>query len=157
LALVLSDTLADTLSCACVQGYEKRKYEKLAEFLSERLGQPVQVTFAESFEKALAKESCKTIDIAIGKDSVVRGDARTAKMTVTPIARLTGKDGLTTQHGLIVVRTADPAKQIEDLRGYRILFGSKDCDEKFAAPRNLLASAGVELPEADKSETTVSC
>src|SRR5215213_5919495 len=154
LSMVVMDPLAEPLSCPCVQGYAQRKYEKLAAFLSEKLGQPVHVTFAESFEKALAKESCKVIDIAIGKDSVVRHDAKTAKMTVTPIARLTGKDGLATQHGLIVVRAADPAKQLEDLRGYRFLFGTRDCDEKFAGPRNLLAEAGVELPDANKSETT---
>ena len=130
--MVVMDPLAEPLSCPCVKGYAQRKYEKLAEFLSAKLGQPVQVTFAESFEKALAKDTCKVIDIAIGKDSVVRHDAKTARMTVTPIARLTGKDGMTTQHGLIVVRTADPAKQVEDLRGYRVLFGTKDCDEKFA-------------------------
>jgi len=112
LSMVVMDPLAEPLSCPCVKGYAQRKYEKLAEFLSEQLGQPVHVTFAESFEKALAKESCKSIDIAIGKDSVVRSDARTAKMTVKPVARLTGKDGLATQHGLIVVRMADPAKQI---------------------------------------------
>lgn len=157
LSMVVMDPLAEPLSCPCVQGYAQRKYEKLAEYLSEQLGQPVQVTFAESFEKALAKESCKTIDIAIGKDSVVRSDATTAKLKVTPVARLTGKDGLTTQHGLIVVRTADPAKEIEDLRGYRVLFGTKECDEKFAAPRILLAGAGVDLPDEEAAETTVSC
>jgi outer membrane protein assembly factor BamB len=157
LSMVVMDPLAEPLSCPCVQGYAQRKYEKLAEYLAAQLGKPVHVTFAESFEKALAKETCKTIDIAIGKDSVVRHDSENAKVKMTPTARLTGKDGLTTQHGLIVVRSADPAKQFEDLRGYRILFGTKDCDEKFAAPRYSLANAGVELPDEAASETTVSC
>src|SRR4249920_3588665 len=75
LSMVVMDPLAEPLSCPCVKGYAQRKYEKLAEFLSEQLGQPVHVTFAESFEKALAKEGCTTIDIATGKDSVVRHDA----------------------------------------------------------------------------------
>jgi ABC-type phosphate/phosphonate transport system substrate-binding protein/outer membrane protein assembly factor BamB len=157
LSMVVMDPLAEPLSCPCVQGYAQRKYEKLADYLAAQLGKPVHVTFAESFEKALAKETCKTIDIAIGKDSVVRHDAKTAKIKMTPTARLTGKDGLTTQHGLIVVRSSDPAKEFEDLRGYRILFGTKDCDEKFAAPRYALANAGVELPDEAASETTVSC
>jgi hypothetical protein len=65
LSLVVMDPLALPLSCPCVEGYAQRNYDKLAEFLTERLGRPVHVTFAESFEKALAKESCKTIDIAI--------------------------------------------------------------------------------------------
>jgi ABC-type phosphate/phosphonate transport system substrate-binding protein/outer membrane protein assembly factor BamB len=157
LSMVVMDPLAEPLSCPCVQGYAQRKYEKLAEYLSKALDRPVQVTFAESFEKALAKETCKTIDIAIGKDSVVRADATTAKMKVTPVARLTGKDGLTTMTGMIVVRTADPAQRLEDLKGYRVLFGTKECDEKFAAPRIALSGAGVELPSVEKAETTQSC
>ena len=157
LSMVVMDPLAEPLSCPCVQGYAQRKYEKLADYLTTQLGRPVHVTFAESFEKALAKESCKTIDLAIGKDSVVRADATTAKLKVTPIARLTGKDGLATQTGLIVVRSADPAKRLEDLRGYRILFGPKECDEKFAAPRNSLAIAGIELPAVNVAETSQSC
>jgi ABC-type phosphate/phosphonate transport system substrate-binding protein len=157
LSLVVMDPLALPLSCPCVEGYAQRNYDKLGEFLTERLGRPVQVTFAESFEKALAKENCKAIDIAIGKDSVVRHDAAAAKMKVTPLAQLSGKDGVTTQTGLIVVRSADPAQKVDDLRGYRILFGTTECDEKFAAPRALLTSAGVDFPAVDKTETTQSC
>jgi outer membrane protein assembly factor BamB len=157
LSLVVMDPLAAPLSCPCVEGYAQRQYEKLAEYLSQRLGRPVNVTFAESFEKALAKKDCKAIDIAIGKDSVVRHDAAAMKIKVTPVALLSGKDGLTTQTGLIVVRSGDAAKTVEDLRGYRVLFGTAECDEKFAAARSLLAGVDVELPPANTSETTQSC
>ena len=157
LSLVVMDPLAAPLSCPCVEGYAQRQYEKLGEYLSERLGRPVHVTFAESFEKALAQADCDAIDIAIGKDSVVRHDAAAIKLAVTPLARLTGKDGRTTQTGLIVVRSADPAQHVDDLRGYRILFGKAECDEKFAAARAILTAAGVELPAAEAAETTEAC
>ena len=157
LSLVVMDPLAAPLSCPCVQGYAQRQYEKLAEYLGRKLGRQVHVTFAESFEKALAKEGCGAIDIAIGKDSVVRHDAAALKLGATPLARLTGKDGKTTQTGLIVVRSADPARNVADLRGYRILFGPPECDEKFAAPRKMLAAAGVELLPADTAETAEAC
>src|SRR3954449_12963971 len=85
LSMVVMDPLAEPLSCPCVKGYAQRKYEKLAEYLTAKLGRPVHVTFAESFEKALAKESCKAIDIAVGKDSVVRADAAATKLKVTPL------------------------------------------------------------------------
>src|SRR5205807_1779387 len=100
LSMVVMDPLAAPLSCPCVAGYAQRDYEKLADYLSERLGRRVHVTFAESFEKALAKDGCSQIDIAIGKDSVVRHDAQTKKIKVTPVGQLTGKDGQTTQTGL---------------------------------------------------------
>src|SRR5882757_8810349 len=122
LSMVVMDPLAAPLSCPCVQGYAQRRYEKLAEYLTAQLGRPVHVTFAESFSNALAKDGCDGIDIAIGKDSVVRYDAAAKEMKVTPLAQLTGKDGKTTQTGLIVVRSSDPAHEVSDLRGYRILF-----------------------------------
>jgi ABC-type phosphate/phosphonate transport system substrate-binding protein len=151
------DPLAAPLSCPCVEGYAQRKYEKLAEYLSERLGRPVHVTFAESFEKALAQIGCKSIDIAIGKDSVVRHDAAAMKLGVTPVAALSGKDGKTTQTGLIVVRSGDKAQTVEDLKGYRILYGTAACDEKFAAARTSLSAAGVELVAPESAETTEAC
>jgi len=156
-SLVVMDPLAAPLSCPCVEGYAQRQYEKLAEYLSDRLGRPVHVTFAESFEKALAQEDCHAIDIAIGKDSVVRHDAAAMKLGVTPIAALTGKDGKTTQTGLIVVRSGDAAETVEDLQGYRILFGTAACDEKFATARATLAAAGVELAAPAAAETTEAC
>jgi outer membrane protein assembly factor BamB/ABC-type phosphate/phosphonate transport system substrate-binding protein len=157
LSLVVMDPLAAPLSCPCVEGYAQRQYEKLAEYLSKKLDRPVHVTFAESFEKPLAKESCTAIDIAVGKDSVVRYDAAKMKLGATPLARLTGKDGKTTQTGLIVVRSNDPAQHVDDLRGYRILFGKQECDEKFAAPRKMLRAVGVDLPAPEAAETTEAC
>jgi ABC-type phosphate/phosphonate transport system substrate-binding protein/outer membrane protein assembly factor BamB len=157
LSMVVMDPLAAPLSCPCVEGYAQRRYEELAGYLSQQLGRPVQVTFAASFEKALEQAGCTAIDIAIGKDSVVRHDAAGLKLGVTPLARLTGKDGKTTQTGLVVVRAADPAQNVHDLRGYRILFGTSECDEKFAAPRNLLTAAGVEVPAVAAAETTEAC
>lgn len=117
----------------------------------------MHVTFAESFEKALAQEGCKSIDIAIGKDSVVRHDAAAMELGVTPVAALTGKDGKTTQTGLIVVRSGDAANSVQDLKGYRILFGTAACDEKFAAARTTLTAAGVELSAPEAAETTEAC
>ena len=54
-------------------------------------------------------------------------------LPVRTIAMLTGKDGRVTQTGLFVVRQADPARSIQDLSGYRVLFGPDDSDEKRAA------------------------
>jgi ABC-type phosphate/phosphonate transport system substrate-binding protein len=94
-------------------------------------------------------------DLVIGKHSVVLFDAKKAGLTVAPIARLTGKDGSTTQHGLIVVPTNDPAQSVSDLAGYRIVFGPEECDEKHAAVFTLLKQNGVKLPE--KIETSAAC
>ena len=157
LLMVVMDPLALPLSCPCVEGYAQRNYEKLAEYLSEQLGQPVRVTFSESLVKAQEKEPNAKVHLVIGKDSVVRHDSAALNMASTPLAQLTGKDGATTQTGLILVRSADKAQTVSDLKGYRILFGNAECDEKFAAARTMLEKFAVDVPAAEDSETFASC
>ncbi len=156
LQLVVMDPLSAPLSCDCVKGYAQRKYEKLGEYLSKCLNRKVEVTWAESLEKALKETTKGRADLIIGKHSVVLYDARHAKFAVTPIAALTGKNGKTTQTGLIVVRKDDPAKAVADLAGYRILFGPEDCAEKYAAPMQLLKKHAVSLPVKVEIEATCS-
>jgi len=155
LTLVVMDPLASPLSCPCVKGYAQRDYDKLAAYLEKQLGRPVTVAYSDSLTTALQKKTEGKADIIIGKRSVVEFDARNSKLDVVPVADLTGKDGLTTMTGLIVVPKDDPAKTAADLKGYRIIFGSPECDEKYAAPITLLKSKGVTLPE--KLETSASC
>ena len=146
LTLVCMDPLAAPLACDCVQGYAQRKYEKLGEFLQKKLKRPVKVVWGESIGKATA-EINSSGDIIIGKHSVVLADAKNLKMNVKPIAQLTDQTGSVDQTGLVVVRANDNAKTVADLKGYRIFFGPADCDEKSAAPMELIKSAGVKLPE----------
>jgi ABC-type phosphate/phosphonate transport system substrate-binding protein len=157
LSLIVMDPLAAPLSCPCVAGYAQRKYEVLASHLEKAVGRPVVLTFAESVAKALQKEGCTTAHVIIGKDSVVRADAKTNGFKVMPLAQLTGLDGKTTQTGLIVVPSGDAAKSVADLKGYRIIFGPSDCSEKSSAARRMLEGAGVELPPPDKVEVSAAC
>ena len=160
LSVVVMDPLAAPLSCPCVAGYAQRKYEELGEFLAEQLGKPVEVTFSETIAGALEKlepKGIQDVHLVIGKDSVIRAEGKKLKLGVKPLARLSGKDGKTTMTGLIVVRSGDAAQTVEDLRGYRILFGPADCDEKFGAARKMLEKAGVELAPPEKAEISEAC
>lgn len=140
------DPLADGLACACVLGYAQRKYHKLAEFLENRLARPVQIIYGENLAHILKLE-LGTIDLIIGKRSTVLSDTAEAKMTIRPIAALTGLNGTTDLKGLFVVRHNDPAKSIADLKGYRILFGPDSETEKSAAATAALKASKVPLPE----------
>ena len=142
LRLAVMDPLAKQLSCPCVQGYAQRDYEELAAFLGESLSCEVKATFGESLD-AFRDGG---FDIVIGKRSVIESDARRLGLDVVPVAALAGKDGLTTQRGLVVVRGDDPAKGVADLKGHRIVLGPAECDEKHAAARTLFAAHGIELP-----------
>jgi ABC-type phosphate/phosphonate transport system substrate-binding protein len=153
--LVVMDPLAGPLACDCVEGYAQRKYEVLGEFLEQHLGRDVEVVWSQALGLALEGEAMGRADLIIGKHSVVLADAVRADLKVVPVAQLTGKDGLTTQTGLIVVRKDDAAQSVDDLRGYRIFFGPADCDEKSAAPLALLAEHGIDVPA--EPETCPAC
>jgi ABC-type phosphate/phosphonate transport system substrate-binding protein len=154
LTLVVMDPMAAPLACDCVQGYAQRKYEELGKFLKNQLGREVNVVWAESLEAALEKSAGKA-DLIIGKHSVVLSDAKAASLKVKPLAQLTDLHDKVIQTGLIVVRSQDVAKSVDDLKGYRILFGPEDCDEKSAAPMALLKKHKIALP--DPIETSPSC
>ena len=155
LMIVVMDPLAAPLSCPCVQGYAQRDYKQLAEHLTKRLGRPVDVAFSESLTHALEHKSKGRADIVIGKESVVKFDAKTNDRKLAPIARLSDKKGMVTMKGLIVVPSTDAAKTVADLKGYRIIFGPAECDEKHSAALALLKLNGVPAPE--KLETNAAC
>ena len=155
LTVIVMDPMAAELSCPCVKGYAQRDYEKLRARLSKDLGRVVKVHFAESLTDALKKKSDGKADLIIGKESVVRAEAKANKIAAFPIAGLSGKDGKTTMTGLFVVATADLAISPADLKGYRIIFGAPEADEKYGAALTVLKDAGVKVD--DKRESCGSC
>jgi ABC-type phosphate/phosphonate transport system substrate-binding protein len=156
LTVVVMDPLAAELSCPCVKGYAQRDYNLLGKHLVKQLGRPVQVFYGESLgSAALLKKTGGKADIVIGKESVIRHDGKAAGHKLTPLLSLTGKDGKTTQTGLIVVADGDKALTTEDLGGYKILFGPAVADEKHSAALALLRESKVTPPK--ELETCNSC
>lgn len=155
LTVIVMDPLSAELSCPCVEGYAQRDYGKLGKHLEKALGRPVKIHYSESLAGALEKKTQGKADLIIGKESVVRCDGPANKLSVTPIASLTGKDGKTTMTGLFVVGGLDPALTLTDLKGYRILFGLEKCDEKYSAALKLMKDFNMK-PEG-KPETCPTC
>ncbi len=155
LLVVVMDPLAAPLSCPCVKGYAQRDYKKLAAHLERELERPVRVFFNASLTTALEEKTSGRADIVIGKRSVVAAEAAEAKLALKPLLSLTGKDGVTTQTGLVVVPAKDPAKTVVDLKQYRIIFGTSECEEKYSAAMELLAENGVNVPA--EVETCEAC
>ncbi len=155
LTLVVMDPMAAPLSCDCVKGYAQRDYDKLARHLEKQLGREVKLHFSESLTNALEKKTQGKADLIIGKESVIRHQAKENKLGVTPIASLTGKDGKTTMTGLFVIPSEDKAITLADIKGYRILFGPPNADEKHSAAFELMKV--FEVPQPKKIETCNSC
>jgi ABC-type phosphate/phosphonate transport system substrate-binding protein len=154
--LIVMDPLAKPLSCPCVEGYAQRDYEQLAKLLSAELRREVKIAFNESLKVALTRDTNGRADIVIGKHSVVVSDAQRAGLQLSPRLALTGKDGQTKMTGLFVVPSTDPATKIADLKDYRIIFGSEECDEKYSAALTALKTHKVALADG-KHETCKAC
>jgi len=94
LRMLVMDPLAGPLACDCVEGYAQRQYEKLAEFLIEKLGRAVEVVYAESLQELQQRGAGGAIDLIIGKDSTVRFRGPAGKAVRTgnrPADRQTGQ------------------------------------------------------------------
>ncbi|MEM9365604.1 MAG: PQQ-binding-like beta-propeller repeat protein [Planctomycetota bacterium] len=142
--LVVMDPLSKPLACDCVRGYAQRDYQVLAEKLREATARDVEVVWHDSLAEAM-KETHGVPDIIIGKHSVVLADAGATALQVRAVGALTGKTGETSQRGLIVVRDADPAQELQDLAGYEVLFGPEEAEEKSGAAERLLSEANIPI------------
>lgn len=147
LTIAVMDPLAAPLACACVRGHAQRKYERLAEHLQAELKRSVKVVFGEDLGRLVADPESGPIALVIGKQSVVRFDAAKLRLAIRPLAMLTDREGKTTLRGLFVVPRNDPARELADLRGYKILFGPIESTEKHAAALAALSAAGIAAPE----------
>ena len=154
LTIAVMDPLAAPLACDCVQGFAQRDYGRLEGFLEKRIGREVRVVYAAGLAAAL-RDAGGPLDVVVGKASVVLADGRESGLTLRPIARLSGRDGATTLTGLFVVPAGDRARKLEDLSGYRILFGPAEEEEKHGAALAALKAAGVPTPAS--IETRGSC
>jgi ABC-type phosphate/phosphonate transport system substrate-binding protein len=134
LRLLILDPLAAKNACACVPGYGQRDYDALADFLGDAL----KATVTPQFSAVVAGKPA----IIIGKQTEIEQAAKTIKLKLTCIAMLTDKTGTATCHGIFVVRAADKAKSIADLKGRRILFGPEGADEKHSAALAALGQTG---------------
>lgn len=146
LTVVVMDPLSKPLSCDCVKGYAQRDYDALGEHLEKTLHRSVNVVWFESLAEALRETKGKA-DVVIGKHSIVLSDEKATGRPLSPVAQLTGKDGMVTQKGLIVVRRDDPATELKKLSGYDVLFGPVDAEEKSSAAEKALKDAGINLPK----------
>jgi len=151
LALVVMDPLAKELACTCLRGYAQRDYHQLASYLSKELKQRVVVSFSEDLADSIGKLDPGQEALVIAKHSVVEHDAAAVHWKQVPLASLTGLDGATTAQGLFVVKTADSANKLEDLRDRRFLFGSPNAAECHAAALAAVKSAGLAPPSSPET------
>ena len=85
-------------------------------------------------------------DRMVEQEVMVRFDAKRLKLTVTPLADLTDRDGRTTQRGVFLVRTGDPAKRLADLSGRDVMLGPEEEAETHRAAKAAMQQARLAKP-----------
>ncbi len=144
LNIVVMDPLSDRLACDCVEGYAQRQYDNLAKFLGKQLSQKIWIRYGESLSEILRVNPGR-VDLIIGKSSIVKYDMGETGISAHPIAARTDNSGSTKTTGLFVVRENDKAKIIDDLDGYKIMFGPQWETEKSVAAIKTLKFKGVSI------------
>ncbi|EEF60771.1 PQQ-binding-like beta-propeller repeat protein [Pedosphaera parvula] len=142
--LVVMDPLAKELACACVKGHGQRDYRKLAARMETTLKQRVSIEFSDDLAESMVGVSPAREVIVVGDQSLVAHGAKKAGLPCHPVCELTDPDGNTTLTALFIARFDDPARELKDLGGRKVLFGLADGDEKVAASLAALRAAGVE-------------
>lgn len=139
--MVVMDPQAKELACDCVAGFAQRRYEALALVLQRRLDRPCSTICGTNLAAYWNDED--RVDLIVGKHSEVLAAAKRLHRQVYPLASLTNQQGEKTFQGLFVVRDGNSALSVQDLAGYRILFGPEQCEEKHGAALVALREAGV--------------
>jgi len=155
ICILVTDPLAKELACACVAGFAQRRYEALAMVLERRLDRPCSSICGKSLSAYWS--DAEPVHLIVGKQSDVLHQAKQLGRRIYPIASLTDLQGETTFRGLFVVRQENPAQSLDDLKGYRILFGPASCDEKHSAAVAALREAGVQGFRGGKLDTVETC
>ncbi len=152
LRIAVLDPLSHKLACACVKGTGQRRYDKLAEYLSQKLGRPVQVAYGQNLGGPI--KELGGIDLAIGKDYALEADLKARGIEARRVARLTDRTGSVNLNGYIVVRADSPIKTLAQLRGRTVILGPEKAPEKHAAALAALAAAGVDKTIKTKQAET---
>lgn len=119
------------------------KYTPLAQYLTEKLGRPVQITVARNYAEHIRKTGDDEIDISFlgGSPYVVIGDEYGLK----PLLARYEFDGVPTFRAVIFVARNSPLTALSELSGKRVAFGSAQSTLSTQVPVYMLMQAGVQL------------
>lgn len=124
-----------------------RRFSPLAEYLSQGLGESVEVRVGKSYQAHVEAVAENTTDIAyMGPASYLK---LTTRFRAKPLLARLEADHSPTFKGHIVVTQQSPLKSLADLRGRKFAFGDPDSTASSAVPRALLQKAGISLTDLE--------
>ena len=126
-----------------------RSYEPVKEYLSEKLGIPVEIQVTSDYTAAIEAMRSKHIDMAwFGPFSyIIASNVAGAEAIVNGVRR---SDGKSDYHSIIVTRADSGIKTLEDLKGKSFAFVDPASTSGNLIPRKMLIENGID-PDNDFS------
>ena len=126
-----------------------REYEPVRQYLSDKLGIPVEIQVTSDYTAAIEAMRYKHIDMAwFGPFSyVIASNVAGAEAIVNGIRR---SDGKSDYHSIIVVRADSGIESFEDLKGKKFAFVDPSSTSGNLVPRKMLIENGID-PDNDFS------
>lgn len=126
-----------------------REYEPIREYLSEKLGIPVEIQVTSDYTAAIEAMRAKHIHMAwFGPFSyVIAANIAGAEAIVNGARR---SDGKSDYHSIIVVRADSGIESLEDLKGKKFAFVDPSSTSGNLIPRKILIENGID-PDNDFS------
>jgi phosphonate transport system substrate-binding protein len=118
-------------------------FKPLADFLSRRIGQPIEIRVGESYESHLNAIIKGQLDLAyIGPALLVQ--LKDQSVALHMLAKLQ-VNGRSTFSGKIFTREGSDIKNLQDLKGRHFAFGSASSTMSYLVPRQMLFEAGIDV------------
>lgn len=121
-----------------------KKFSPLVEYLSRRLGSPVDLRIAVDFEGAIRDVGQNVTQLCYMTPSTFIEASR--KYGVSVLAKAL-REGKPYHHAVIITRMDSDLKTLEDLKGRTFAFGDKRSTSSHIIPRAMLKQAGIDLPD----------
>jgi phosphonate transport system substrate-binding protein len=126
----------------------REMFKPLAGFLSQRIGQAVEVRIGESYESHVNAIIQGRLDLAyIGPALLVRLMRLKDRHAVPYLLARLEIGGKSTYTGKIFTREGSDIRTLEDLKGCHFAFGSASSTMSHLVPRQLIYEAGVDVED----------
>ncbi|MFH1593046.1 MAG: phosphonate ABC transporter substrate-binding protein [Candidatus Woesearchaeota archaeon] len=128
-----------------------RDYEPVKDYLSEKLGIPVEIQVTSDYTAAIEAMRAKHIDMAwFGPFSyIIASNVANAEAIVNGVKESTGTS---TYKSIIIANAKSEIKTLDDLKGKSFAFVDPASTSGNLIPRKILIEAGID-PDRDFSET----
>jgi phosphonate transport system substrate-binding protein len=125
-----------------------KKFTPLADYLSEKCGQPIIVKVSESYKTHIERVGKEEIDLAyLGPASFVKIIDTYGEKTLLARLEVNGKPFF---HGMIITRQDSSIKTLDDLTGRTFAFGDPNSTMSHLVPLYMLQEADIEVDKLKK-------